>query len=168
MKQVCPKAQTMNREMRHAARQKAALAIAGTAGGADPRPRRKIETIQAGKMVEVIEGHDPLDGLNLSPRQSNAAAYLRDLWRDALPAYEQPSGYGTGAGHGGQRHLSHDEYLAAGRAWHDYKRAMTELTRRGGHTIAAAVRSMVIDGDPAFGGHVRDGLEILGIYWKYA
>lgn len=163
-----PAPSLLTRQMRHQARQQAARAIAGTDGTADTRARRQIETIQAGVYRTEIEGHDPLDSLGLTVPQHNAATYLRGLWRDALPAYEAPGGYGSGgAGRAGERHLTHDEYLAAARAWADYKRAMSELHRRAGHVIASAVRAMVLDEQPAHPAHVRDGLHVLAVVWKY-
>lgn len=156
------------RQMRHDARMQAARAIAGTEGTADQRQRRLIETIQAGVRLEVIEGHDPIDQLGLSVPQHNAAAYLRDLWRDALPEYEAPLAYGTGAGHGGRRHLTADERLAAARAWQAYRQAMEALSARASLRHAAAVRAMVIDEAPAHPPLVREGLTVLARFWQYA
>jgi hypothetical protein len=112
--------------------------------------RAMARRIRAGQRMTVIDGADPLEALqdSLNPRQWNAGCYLRDLWRDCLPGCELPGRYGGGAGHGGQRHLTHDEHLAAARAWQDYRAAMDELTRRATAAHAVAVKQCVIDCEP--------------------
>lgn len=158
----------LNAAMRRASRERAAAAIAGTPGGADTRSRAQRETIRAGERMTVVEGADPLEDLHdrLSARQWNAGLYLRDLWRDCLPGCELPGSYGSGAGHGGMRHLTHDEHLAAARAWHDYRGAMDHLTRACGAAHVVAVRRVVLEYEPAPAGLVREGLETLGRLWR--
>jgi hypothetical protein len=154
--------------MRRAARDQARRAIEGTIGGADTRSRGQRETIRAGERITVIEGSDPLDDMKdqLTAAEWNAGLYLRDLWRDCLPGMEMPGTYGTGAGHGGQRHLSGDEQAAAARAWHDYCGAMSHLEARAGLRVAAAVRSVCMRFEDAPLGLVRDGLGELGRLWR--
>ena len=157
----------LTRQMRHDARMQAARAIAGTQGEADQRQRRLIETIQAGVRLEVVD-NDPVSALNLPTPDANGAASLRDLSLFALPEYEAPGSYGSGAGHGGQRHLTADERLAAARAWQDYCKAMEALTARASPRHAAAVRALVIDETSAAPGLVREGLSVLAKFWRYA
>lgn len=167
-KAVCETARALNLAMRRAAAEQARRAIEGTTGGADTRARGTRETIRAGERMTVVRGSDPLEDLHdsLSARQWNAGLYLRDLWRDCLPGCELPGAYGSGAGHGGQRHLTHDEHLAAARAWHDYREAMDHLARRASAAHARAVRAVVIDYEAAPAGLVREGLEELGRLWR--
>jgi len=129
------------------------------------RPRHTIETIEAGVTVDQMGDTDPLDAIRLTALQRDAAAYLRDLWRDALPAVEMPNGYGNGAGHGGQRHLTHDQQLAAARAWQDYRRAMDGLGNYS-QRDAASVRRAVIDAEPAHRLDVAHGLAWLARHWR--
>lgn len=157
-----------NLALRQAAHIKARLAIAGTEGGADTRSRATRETMRAGQKLTVIEGADPLEDLQhrLTPRQWNAGCYLRDLWRDCLPGLELPGTYGSGAGHGGQRHLTADEQAAAARAWHDYALAMDRLRAAASAAHVAAVKRCVIDCEPAHPPLVIEALEELGRYWR--
>lgn len=167
-KAACETARAMNLAMRVAAHEQARRAIEGTAGGADTRHRGTRETIRAGERMTVVRGADPLEDMHdsLSARQWNAGLYLRDLWRDCLPGCELPSSYGNGAGHGGQRHLTHDEHLAAGRAWQDYRAAMDHLNQRAGPAHVRAVQAAVRDYEAAPAGLVREGLEELGRLWR--
>lgn len=162
-KQVCPRAAALNRAMRQDARAKAALAIAGTPGGAmAARETREVETIQAGLRLTEMQDADVLASMGLTPRQRDAAAYLRGLWDDCLPGCELPGGYGSGAGHGGRRHLTHDEFIAAGRAWQDYRRAMERVPE----PLGTAVRDAVLHGIRRHPPHVRDGLDVLAAHWR--
>lgn len=155
--------QASKRAMQRAQRDKALLAIAGTPGGAaEARESRQLETIAAGVRVTEMQDADPLAGMGLNARQRDAAAYLRGLWRDCLPGCELPGAYGSGAGHGGKRHLTHDEHLAAARAWHDYRKAMARLD----DGIAEAVRDAVLRDLWRHPPHVRDGLDGLADYWR--
>jgi hypothetical protein len=155
-------------DMIRAARDKARLAIEGTPGGADTRSRGTRETIRAGERLTIIVGADPLEDIkdSLTAREWNAGLYLRDLWRDCLPEAELPGSYGNGAGHGGQRHLSHDEFLAAARAWQDYRDAMDCLFRLAGERAYRATRAVVLDYEAAPLPLVRDGLDVLGRLWR--
>lgn len=154
--------------LRQAAHVKARMAIDGTPGGADQRARETRETMRAGERMTVVAGSDPLEDLrdNLTTRQWNAGCYLRDLWRDALPGMCMPGAYGSGAGHGGQRHLSADEQAAAARAWFDYGQAMDRLQRASSARHVAAVKRAVIDCEAAPAGLVREALEELGKTWR--
>lgn len=155
------------RAMARAARERAAMAIAGTPGGAmEARATRVVETIQAGVRAAEVEGADPFKAATWTARQHNAGCYLRDLWRDALPVIQMPGGYGTRAGHGGERHLSHDEYLAAERAWQDYRKAMDDLDSRAGVAHGNAVRAMVLNCEAAPLRLVADGLDVLAGHWR--
>lgn len=136
--------------------------LPGIGGAAVARPTRALETIHAGVTVVEMQDADPLASMGLSRLQVDVAAYLRDLWRDALPGMDLPSSYGTGAGHGGKRHLTHDQHLAATRAWQDYRKAMDCLP----HAVAVAVRAACIADEPAHAGLVRDGLTALGRHWR--
>ncbi|MDO9712439.1 hypothetical protein [Paracraurococcus lichenis] len=107
----------------------------------------------------------PLAGLSLSPRQREAAAILADLWRDALPAAEMPGSYGGGS-QGGQRELSHDQYLAAAVAWRDYRAALELLRRVCGDAVERAVRLAVVHREPALGWRVARGLSVLADEWR--
>jgi hypothetical protein len=150
------------RALSRAARERAAMAIAGTPGGAaEARATRDVETITAGVRLVEMQDADPLASMGLSRRQVDAAEYLRGLWADCLPGYEAPGGYGSGAGHGGRRHLTHDQHLAASRAWQDYQRAMGRLPE----PLGEAVRDAVLRGVPRHPPHVRDGLDVLAGHW---
>lgn len=166
-KQVCPRAAALNRAMRAGAREKAALAIAGTPGGAMvAREVREVETIQAGLKLAEMQDADVLASMNLTRRQRDAAAYARDFWRDALPMVELPGAYGTGAGHGGRRHLTPDQERAASYAWVKWREAMDGLYAKCGTRVHGAVVSAVRDGLPAHPPHVQDGLTWLADYWR--
>ena len=157
-----------NLAMRQAAHIKARMAIEGTEGGADTRGRATRETMRAGQKLTVIENADPLEEMRdrLSARAWNAGCYLRDLWRDCLPGLDLPGAYGTGAGHGGQRHLSADEQAAAARAWHDYAQAMDRLRWATSAAHVVAVKRCVIECEPAHPPLVREALEELGAIWR--
>jgi hypothetical protein len=149
------------RAMQRAARDKALLAIAGTPGGAmAARETRELETIAAGVRVTEMQDADVLASMGLTPRQRDAAAYLRGLWDDCLPGYEAPMAYASGGG--GKRHLTADQEAAAARAWFDYRQAMDRLPA----PIAAAVRDAVLQGLPRHPPMVRDGLDALADGWR--
>lgn len=153
------------RAMRQAARTKAALAIAGTPGGAmEARATRDVETIAAGVRLVEMQDADVLSAMGLSRRQMDAAEYLRGLWADCLPGYEAPMAYASGGG--GKRHLSADQEAAAARAWFDYRQAMARLSRAAGDPVAGAVRGAVLAGEARHPPHVRDGLDVLADYWR--
>lgn len=126
----------------------------------------ELATIEAGVSVRVLTDADPLTAMQLSRRQADAADYLRALWADALPAVEMPGSYGTGAGHGGARLMTHDQMLAAGRAWQDYRGAMDHLARYAGGRAHDAVRAAVVRLEPAHPPAVRDGLDVLAAHWR--
>jgi hypothetical protein len=150
------------RAMRQAARERAAMAIAGTPGGAaEARETRTQETMRAGVREVYMADEDILSAMGLTLLQRDAAAYLRGLWADCLPGCELPGGYGSGAGHGGRRHLTHDQHLAASRAWQDYQKAMARLSE----PLGEAVRDAVLRGVPRHPPHVRDGLDVLAGHW---
>jgi len=131
------------------------------------RPSRVLETMAAGVTVRCMEDADPIAGMGLSRLQIDAAEYLRGLWADALPAVEMPGSYGSGAGHGGQRHMTHDQMLAAGRAWQDYRKAMDHLTAQAGQHRHDAVRAAVVRMEArAHAGYVREGLAVLARHWR--
>lgn len=164
--QVIVRIEAMHRSHRQAARTKAALAIAGTDGGAMIRRKtRHVETIQAGVRLAEMQDADPLTAMQLTRLQTDAAAYLRDLWRDCLPVTQMPGGYGNGAGHGGERHLSHDEWLAGKRAWQDYRQAMDRLWRRWPAAHNAVVNA-VLRSELAPAGLVAQGLDVLASEWR--
>lgn len=151
------------RAMRQAARERAAMAIAGTPGGAmEARATRLQETIAAGVKLVEMQDADPLASMGLSRRQVDAAEYLRGLWADCLPGYEAPMAYASGGG--GKRHLTADQEAAAARAWWDYRQAMDRLPG----TVAAAVRDAVLQGLPRHPPLVRDGLDALADGWRMA
>lgn len=159
--------QASKRALSRAARERAALAIAGTPGGAaEARERRELETIAAGVRVTEMQDADVLAGMGLSRRQKDTAAYARDFWRDALPMVELPGAYGTGAGHGGRRHLTPDEERAASYAWVKWREAMDALYAKAGARVHGAVLDAVRDGNPAHPPHVRDGLDWLADHWR--
>ena len=91
---------------------------------------------------------DPLIALKLSERQAEAADWLRRYWRDAMPALALPQGWGDGGHKAGERHLTHDEYLAAEAAWKNYQAWMELLRRDFGWTTSAAVLALVIQCEP--------------------
>lgn len=153
------------RAMRQAARERAAMAIAGTAGGAmEARATRDVETIAAGVRLVEMQDADPLASMGLSRRQIDAAEYLRGLWADCLPGYEAPMAYASGGG--GKRHLSADQEAAAARAWCDYKGYMAHLDRTAGLRVGNAVRGAVLAGEDAHPPHVMDGLDVLADHWR--
>ena len=151
------------RAMARAARERAAMAIAGTPGGSmEARATRLQETIAAGVKLVEMQDADPLASMGLLRLQHDVAEYLRGLWADCLPGCELPGGYGSGAGHGGRRHLTHDQHLAAARAWQDYQAAMQRLPE----PLGEAVRDAVLRGVPRHPPHVRDGLDVLAGVWR--
>ncbi len=153
------------RAIARAARDRAVMAIAGTPGGAaEARERGEVETIQAGLRLTIMQDEDVLDGMGLTGRQKDAAAYLRGLWADCLPGCELPGGYGSGAGHGGRRHMTHDEHLAAARAWQDYRKAMDAVPQ----PLREAVLDAVLRGLWRHPPHVKDGLDWLAQHWRMA
>lgn len=155
------------RAMRQAARERAAMAIAGTAGGAAAaRATRDVETIAAGVRLVEMQDADPLASMGLSRRQVDAAEYLRGLWADCLPGYDAPMAYASGGG--GKRHLSADQEAAAARAWFDYKGYMARLDGAAGLCVGNAVRGAVLRNERAHPPHVRDGLDWLADHWRMA
>lgn len=132
------------------------------------------QAIKAGVIVAPDRGADgpamalrplrPLEAMGLDARQAEAAAILRDTWRDALPAMELPGGFGDGSA-AGLRHLTHDQYLGAERSWHDYKVGMSLIGAQYGAEHEAAVRDAVIREEPAPAWRVREGLDLLAVYW---
>lgn len=155
------------RAMRQAARERAAMAIAGTAGGAaEARETRTQETMRAGVREVYMADEDVLSAMDLTRRQKDAAKYLRDLWADCLPGYEAPMAYASGGG--GKRHLSADQEAAAARAWFDYKGYMARLDGAAGLCVGNAVRGAVLRNERAHPPHVRDGLDWLADYWRMA
>ena len=141
----------------------------GTSGPAMAgRPTRLTETLEDGVRAQptLMDDADPLNAMNLTRLQVDVAAYLRDLWRDCLPGIELPGGYGNGAGHGGQRHLTADEEAAAKRAWWDYRRAMDYLAHNAGRAAEQAVIGAVIRDERAHPPLVRCGLDMLAYHWR--
>lgn len=158
---------TKDRAMAKAARLQAARAIAGTDGGAaTARPTRTVETIVAGVKLVEMQDANPLNAMGLSRLQVDVAEVLRTTWQDALPGLDMPGQYGSGAGHGGKRHLTADEECAAKRAWWDYCKAMDHVRFNAGHRIEAAVKAAVIEGERAHVAAVKDGLDCLAKYWR--
>jgi hypothetical protein len=153
------------RALSRAARERAAMAIAGTAGGAaTARATRDVETITAGVRLVEMQDADPLASMGLSRRQVDAAEYLRGLWADCLPGYEAPMAYASGGN--GKRHLSADQEAAAARAWFDYKDYMARLDGSAGLCVGNAVRGAVLRNEQAHPPHVRDGLDWLADHWR--
>lgn len=134
----------------------------------EARRKRDVETIAAGVRLVEMQDADVLSAMGLSRLQADVAEYLRGLWADCLPGCELPGGYGSGAGHGGRRHLTHDQELAAARAWHDYRQAMDRLRKAAGDRVAGAVRGAVLAGEARHPPHVRDGLDVLADVWRMA
>lgn len=132
------------------------------------RPTRLVDTMEDGVRAKptIMDDADPLNAMGLTRLQVDVAAYLRDLWRDCLPGIEMPGSYGSGAGHGGQRHLTADEEAAAKRAWWDYRKAMDYLSHNAGRACEQAVIGAVIRDERAYPPLVKDGLSMLGHYWR--
>ena len=97
-KPICPRAAALNRAMRQDAREKAALAIAGTPGGAaEAREFRSVAADRAGEVyLSAADGNIAhlREAQLLTPRQCDAAAHLARLW--GLGLRRRP--YSTGDG----------------------------------------------------------------------
>lgn len=161
-------ARDLNRAMARTARQQAARAIAGTDGGAaTARPSRTLETIRAGVTAMEMQDTALRSSLSLTGRQADAATKLQELWQACLPGLALPGGYGSmGAGHGGERHLTDDEWQATETAWRQWKEAMDYLLRNAGQAHYNAVGAAVIRGERAYAPAVRDGLDWLARFWR--
>ena len=132
------------------------------------RTSRTVETLEDGRRatVPVMDDADPLNAMGLTRLQWDVAVYMRDLWRDCLPGLVMPGGYGCRAGHGGKRHLTHDQEIAAGRAWRDWRLAMGALDGQRARRVTEAVIGSVIRDQRAQQGAVKAGLDVLGRYWR--
>ncbi|ONG58822.1 hypothetical protein BKE38_01965 [Pseudoroseomonas deserti] len=129
------------------------------------RPAAVVTLPGEAEDVRRMLDSNPLTVLDLTARQMEAAQVLASTYRDARPAMEMPRGYGNGH-RGGLRHLSHDEYLAAQRAWQDYRNWLEVVVKRLGPQHAASVRDAVVLQEPAPAWRVRQALDTLAAYWK--
>ncbi|MFC7611742.1 hypothetical protein [Teichococcus aestuarii] len=117
------------------------------ADGAAMRARPICHSGVPGSSALATADHDPLVALGLTECQEEAAGWLRQYWRDALPALALPKGWGSGGRAVGQE-LTGDQERAARTAWRQYQAWMELIQRDCGTRPADAVRALVIQHEP--------------------
>lgn len=115
--------------------------------GADGQAMQQRPSISAEGGARVVVDHDPLVALPLTERQAEAAGWLREYWRDALPGMDRPRGWGSG-GRATKVELTGDQERAVAAAWKNYVRWMQLIRRDCGDQAASAVWALVIMCEP--------------------
>lgn len=152
-------------EMARAASRAGILQSDPGANGPAMRARPSEPNGIPGSNGRAMLDHDPLVSMGLSLRQAEAASWLRQYWREAVPALALPQGWGNGGHKLGERHLTHAEYLAAREAWNNYQLWMNLIGQDCGEASERAVRSAVILREPVPDAwRVREAMEYLAAH----